>query len=485
MTLTRHVFGAVSKYSGVAVNTRPPLVPTSVVEAIDGCAVSALVARFGSPLFVVSEDRLRQEFRDLRAAFAAAHPAVEIAYSYKTNYLTGLRAILHQEGAGAEVVSGLEYEMAARLGVPGARIVFNGPYKTPDDLRRAARDGARINLDSLDELAVLQDVARAEGLVVPVGVRVSAAVTEAPWVKFGFGLEAGLAEEACRRVIEAPSLRLAGLHAHLGTDLAEPRAYVDLIDLAVPLMARLERRHGVCWEVLDLGGGLPNRHRHACARAGTAPEQVFPAFAGPIGKALAGAARRLQSRPRLVLEPGRALVEHAVFLVTSVGSVKRLPGGPKAAILDAGVHLLPTAYYTALEVAPSRPAALSVEEVTLYGPLCMQVDRLATGLRLPPLRRGDHLVVKDCGAYADSQSMQFIQPRPAVVLVSAGRATLLREAERAEHFLERDRLPERLRQPLAHDEGRSPAGSPPPGAALADGAPAPPARHARPGMRTR
>jgi diaminopimelate decarboxylase len=453
MTLTRHAFGAVSKYSGMAVNTRAPLVPTAVVEAIDGCDVGALAARFGSPLFVVSEARLRREFRDLRAAFRAVHPDTEIAYSYKTNYLTGLRAILHEEGAWAEVVSGLEYEMAERLGVPGSRIVFNGPYKTEDDLGRAVKDGAWINLDSLDEIAALAEVARAAGVVAPVGVRVTAGVTAAPWEKFGFGLEAGLAEEACRRVVASPSLRLAGLHAHLGTDLADPRAFADLLDLAVPLMAAFERRHRVRWRVLDLGGGLPNRHRHARANPGTTPEQVFPAFARAVGKALAAAARRLRSRPRLVLEPGRAIAEHAVFLVATVASVKRLPSGARAAILDAGVHLLPTAYYTALDIAPARAAALSVEEVTLFGPLCMQVDCLATGLRLPPLQRGAHLVVKNCGAYADSQSMQFIQPRPAVVLVSEGRATLLREAERVDHFLERDRLPERLRMPPAPGAG--------------------------------
>jgi diaminopimelate decarboxylase len=147
-----------------------------------------------------------------------------------------------------------------------------------------------------------------------------------------------------------------------------------------------------------------------------------------------------------VLEPGRAVVEHAVFLLTSVVAVKRLASGVKAAVLDAGVHLLPTAYYTALDVAPTSVSPLSVEEVTLFGPLCMQVDCLATGLRLPPLARGGHLVVKNCGAYTDSQSMQFIHARPAAVLVTEGRAELLRHAERVDDFVARDRVPERLKR---------------------------------------
>ncbi len=444
-TLTRHVFGAISKYSGVALNTRAPLVPTTVVEEIDGCDVGGLVRRFGSPLFVVSESRLRREFRDFRAAFRALYPDTKVAYSYKTNYLTGIRAILHQEGAWAEVVSGLEYEMAERLGVPGSRIVFNGPWKAEDDLRRAAKDGAWINVDTFDELAVLEEIARAEGLVVPVGLRVGARVTETPWEKFGFGLEDGLAEEACRRVVASPGLRLRSLHAHLGTDLPDPAAYTKLLELLLPLMARFERQAGVRWEALDLGGGFPNRHRHARTLAAIDPERVFPAFAEAVTRPLVAGLRRLASRPRLVLEPGRAVVEHAVFLVTTVVAMKRLPGGARAAVLDAGVHLLPTAYYTALDIAPTRATPLSVEEVTLFGPLCMQVDCLAVGLRLPPLRRGEHLVVRNCGAYTDSQSMQFIHARPAVVLAAGGRAELLRDAETIDGFVGRDRLPARLK----------------------------------------
>lgn len=449
MRLTRHTFGAISKHSGAALNTRPPLVPTSVVESLDGCEVQALARRFGSPLFIVSEARLGEEFRAFRGAFRDVYPATEVAYSYKTNYLTGIRALLHREGAWAEVVSGLEHDMAEQLGVPGARTIFNGPYKTDEDLGRAVKAGARINVDSFDELAALERVAGEAGRTAAVGLRLTAAVTEAPWEKFGFSLEAGLAEEAARRAVDSPSLRLAGLHIHLGTDLPRPEIFKDLLDLVLPLMGRLERRHAVHWDMLDLGGGFPNRHRYARGRPGTAPEDVFPSFARAIAKPLSAALRRLASRPTLVLEPGRALVEHAVSLLTTVAAVKRLPSGAKAAVLDAGVHLLPTAYYSALDIAPTEATPLSVEEITLFGPLCMQVDCLGTGLRLPPLRRGSLLVVRNCGAYTDSQSMQFIHARPAVVLVSEGRADLLREVESVEHFVARDRLPSRLRPATA------------------------------------
>jgi diaminopimelate decarboxylase len=445
MTLTPHAFGAVSKQSGLVVNTRAPQVPTAIVERIEGCAAADLTRRFGSPLFVVSRTQLLEEFRAFRDAFRAVYADTTIAYSYKTNYLTAIRAALHEEGAWAEVVSGLEYEMARRLGVPGSQIVFNGPYKDDEDVRRAIREDAFINVDSFDELAALEEIAAADGRTPAIGLRLTARTTPTPWEKFGFSVEAGLAEEACRRAAGSKHVRLAGLHMHLGTDLAEPEAYAKAIDAVTPLLLRYEKDRGVRWQQLDFGGGFPNRHRFARAHHGMTPESVFPHFAERLVRPLTAALRKLRSRPRLVLEPGRAVVEHPVFLLTTVVAAKRLPGGVKAAVLDAGVHLLPTAYYTALDVAPVDPAPLSVEEVTLFGPLCMQVDCLAAGLRLPPLRRGTRLAVRNCGAYADSQSMQFIHARPAVVMVTGRHAEVVREAESVDHFLARDRVPARAR----------------------------------------
>jgi diaminopimelate decarboxylase len=256
MTLTPHAFGAVSKYSGIAINTRAPQVPTSIVDRIEDCPVSTLLREYGSPLFVVSRTRLAEEFHAFRDAFRARYPNTEVAYSYKTNYLTAIRAALHEEGAWAEVVSGLEYEMACRLGVPPERIVFNGPDKRDDDLRRAVKDGAFINVDSFDELAALEEAAASVGRVPAIGLRLGVRATPVPWEKFGFSVEAGLAEEACRRAAASRRVRLAGLHVHLGTDLTDARAYRTTIETLLPLMQRYEKQHEVRWEQLDLGGGF-------------------------------------------------------------------------------------------------------------------------------------------------------------------------------------------------------------------------------------
>ena len=133
-TIVRHSIGVTNKFG------RPPAaIPANRIEGYD---VRTLTEQYGSPLFVVSMRELRDRYRDLDRAFRTRYPKFQIAYSYKTNYLKSVCSVLHQKGAWAEVVSGFEYGIARDLGVPGDKIIFNGPYKSRDELRRAFEEGA-------------------------------------------------------------------------------------------------------------------------------------------------------------------------------------------------------------------------------------------------------------------------------------------------------------------------------------------------------
>ncbi|MDP2751737.1 MAG: alanine racemase, partial [Rhodocyclaceae bacterium] len=161
---------------------------------VDGISIADLVKTHGSPLFVLSEQRLRENARRMRRAFAARYPQVRFGWSYKTNYLDAVCAVMHQEGSWAEVVSEFEYRKARRLGVPGNRIIFNGPHKTREALELAVSEGATINIDHLDELYMLESVAREANRRVPVGLRLNFDTGFAEvWSRFGFNLESGQA----------------------------------------------------------------------------------------------------------------------------------------------------------------------------------------------------------------------------------------------------------------------------------------------------
>ena len=147
---------------------RPP-----VVSEIDGVPVEDLLEAHGSPLFVFSETVLRGRIRGALEAFRAVYPDVAFAWSYKTNYLDAVCRMFHQEGSLAEVVSGFEYEKARSNGVPGARIIFNGPHKTVADLRRAVEEGALIQIDNRDEALALAGLAEELGRDIRIGMRVA------------------------------------------------------------------------------------------------------------------------------------------------------------------------------------------------------------------------------------------------------------------------------------------------------------------------
>jgi diaminopimelate decarboxylase len=419
---------------------------------IDGVPVDELVHRYGSPLWVLSEMTIRSKYQNMYRAFSLRYPKVTIAYSYKTNYLSAVCSILHEEGAWAEVVSGFEYDTALALGVPGNKIVFNGPLKRPEELARAISQGAMINLDSYDELAVIEQMAQRMSRVVPVGVRVNMVVGPLAWDRFGFNLESGQALQACQRVMASSHLKMVGLHAHVGTFILDAGLYRQVAEKLAALARQVVNLGGVL-EYVDIGGGLASHN--------TLHDQWMPAeYATPSFEQYADAICPTlvnmlpQPHPLLILEPGRSLVDEAGYLLTTVVASKVLSSGQKGVVLDAGINLLPTSTWYRHEVRVAgetgTPTNGSVpEEVNLYGPLCMNIDVIQYKASLPPLRRGAVLVVKNVGAYNFSQSMQFIQPRPAIVLINGGEVELVRAAETTEYLRQLEKVPQRLQSKRA------------------------------------
>ncbi|MBZ5754149.1 alanine racemase [Pseudomonas sp. S5(2021)] len=442
-------------------------VQTPALFEIDGNPIPALVAEFGSPLFVFSEHALRHKARHAREAFKQRYPRTSFAWSLKTNPLKGICQILRQEGWLAEVVSDFEYEKARDLGFAGPEILFNGPYKPRAILERAIEEGALLHVDNWDELNLIEKLVEKRRQPLDVGIRVWLDAGIRPvWSKFGFALANGEAERAAERIVRNPALRLHTLHTHIGTYILEPAAYRTATQKLLALRDALERKHGHLIDCLDLGGGFPS---NSLLHGMTGPaEQMVPpieAYADAITEVL----NRLpeKKRPLLRLETGRHLVDEAGYLLTSVVAVKgvhrsraeqdslsardykeQLIAGEDSKvnyILDAGINLLYTAAWYRFEVRPSRLIDKPPMPSRLYGSLCMAIDVIRDYVDLPPLEVGDVLSLHPVGAYNLSQSMQFIAYRPAVVLIGEdGTAHLIRLAETLEEVQRLERLPDHL-----------------------------------------
>ena len=314
---------------------------------IDGVSINRLVADYGSPLFVVSEKTLRNTFHEANRAFKTRYPKVQFAWSYKTNYLNAVCNTYHQLGAWAEVVSGFEYQKALANGVPGNKIIYNGPAKTKEDLLIAIKNNSLLHIDHLDEMMLIHELAN-ELLIQPnVAIRVNMDTGTYPiWDRFGFNIESGQAKEAIEKLISLSNLNLIGLHCHIGTFMLSPNSYATATQKMCDLMKEIQSKHKITLKYLDVGGGFASKNTLKGSYlngADTAPS--FDDYAEAICSTLFKAGFNEAEMPLLILETGRALIDDAGFLIGTVIANKRLSDGKRSTILDFGVNILFTSFW--------------------------------------------------------------------------------------------------------------------------------------------
>ncbi len=410
------------------------------MNKIDGIPIDDLAREFGSPLFAASASTVIRNCRAFRAAFSSVYPDIEVAYSYKVNSVPAILGIIHDEGAWAEAASGFEYDLARRMGVPGSSVVFNGPYKKKEELARAIKEGALINADHMEEIDLIEEIAREEGRTLDIGIRVGmeTGIDQMP-DRFGFNIESGEAECAFERASRHKLLRIAGLHVHLTSYIVEPHgeggiparrvrliwpkdpeAYRKAAEAVTRFSMGMKEEFGVRMKYLDMGGGFPT--------VGSLAPYV-EAVTGPILEGFGS-----EDPPMLILEPGRAIVSDAIHLVTTVVAVKELRGGVRAVVVDSGINILPTSFWKFQDIECVEDRGGDFKEATVYGPLCLQTDIIGKCM-LPELKAGDRLVVKNVGAYNIPQSTTFIFPRPPIVMIEEGRARIIRRGETLDDVL--------------------------------------------------
>jgi len=421
-----------------------PFVAGRFKDKIDGVEVEQLVRQYGSPLFVFSHRAIQDTYASARQAFSTRYPSVQFAWSYKTNYLKAVCTAFHRLGSWAEVVSEFEYGLARSLGVEGSHIIYNGPYKSRASLRRAAQEEAVINIDSFDEIAELEAVAEELGRPVDIGVRVNMSIAGySAWDRFGMNIESGEAYHSIKRALAGKKLRPVALHAHIGTFILEPDFYRQAVQKMIELAVLLRQEFGIRLKYINAGGGFASRSRLKGSYIPTdqmAPD--FDKYADAICSPLLDSFAQ-DELPTLLLETGRALIDEAGYLLATVVATRRLPSGPRALVLDAGVNLLFTAFWYDFEILPASDKGMFAELHNVYGPLCMQIDVVGDGMRIPYLEKGERVVIHPVGAYNTTQWMQFIQLRPNVVMIGGdGQVEVIREAETADYVSKLDRIPE-------------------------------------------
>lgn len=415
---------------------------------IDGVAVSDLIEQYGSPVFVYSEKKIRENYQNHKRAFTTRYPKVQYAWSYKTCYLNSICKIYHQEGSWAEVVSRFEYEKALKNGVPGDKIIFNGPEKTAEDLTLAIKNNSLIHIDHLDELYLLTQLADEADVKPRVAIRVNMDTGVYPmWDRFGFNYETGQAWDAINKIIVTDKLNLVGLHTHIGTYIMSSSAYAVAANKMADLALGIKQKFNKTIDYIDMGGGFAsgNTLKGSFLKATDYVPDINE-YAEAICSTLLNAGFQSNELPTLFLETGRALIDDAGYLLGSVIANKRLSDGRKATIMDFGVNLMFTSFWYDHKITPAQPFGHHSEDCVLYGPLCMNIDVVRQSISLPPLRKDDQVVVHHVGAYCITQSMQFIALRPKVVLIdSSGQTHVIKNNEQLIDLEANEKEPEYLK----------------------------------------
>jgi len=419
------------------------------VKQIDGVSVHSMMAQYGSPLFVLSERTMRNNYQNAVRAFTTRYPKVQFAWSYKTNYLNAVCRIFHQEGSWAEVVSGFEYRKALGNGVPGNKIIFNGPEKTNEELEMASNNGSLIHIDHFDELYQLIEMSDKLKQKPRVAIRVNMDTGVYPmWDRFGFNYENGQAWSALNKIVASGKMELTGLHCHIGTFMLSANAYATAAKKLGDLAWKCKTQLNTAIQYIDLGGGFPSTNTlRGSFLPGTDAVPSVDEFAEAITKELLLLGFPQAELPLLILESGRVLVDDAGYLLSTVLANKRLSDGRRATILDAGVNVLFTSFWYDHKITPAQDFTQHTEDMALYGPLCMNIDVVRQSVNLPLLNRGDRVVIHKVGAYNMTQWMQFIQMRPNVILIDEqGQTHLIREAEKLEYVEQPEKVPHHLQQ---------------------------------------
>jgi diaminopimelate decarboxylase len=396
-----------------------------------------LAGEFGTPLYVYSESMIRERYAAMDEAFRAIPHT--ICYSVKANSNLAVLKLLAEAGAGFDIVSGGELERVRKVARTTKSIVFSGVGKTAAELDAALLAGILLfNVESESELCLLSARAARLQKTAPVALRVNpdVAAKTHPYISTGlrehkFGVDMASALPLYRLGARLPGLKIAGVSAHIGSQIQDVHPFGQAVARLAALVRSL-RREGITVQYLDVGGGMGIDYD---AQGDGDFRSVLSAYAKAVMTPLAGLGIHL------LLEPGRSIVGPAGVLLTRV-IVRKRNGRKQFVIVDAGMNDLirPALYQAHHEIVPTQTRAQRKREtVDVVGPVCESGDFLAQNRRLQEVEEGELLAVLDAGAYGMSLASNYnSRPRPAEVMVSGKRAHVIRKRETLKDLLEQE-----------------------------------------------
>lgn len=396
-----------------------------------GADTVALAEKYGTPLYLMDEEKIRANCRAYRTALdACVCPGSSAIYASKACSFAGIYKIIAEEGLGADVVSAGEIYTAKKAGFPMERAYFQGNNKTDADIRFAIDAGVGYFVcDNFEEIDALDRIAEEAGIKQKILIRVTPGIDPHTYAavatgkvdsKFGIAVETGQALEAARLAVSKKNLVFEGIHCHVGSMVFDSDVFIRAADVMLGLMAEIKNKLGHGLKILDLGGGYGVGYYDGQGKID------IPANIRAVAEHVGEVAKRLGiETPSLRLEPGRSIVADAGITLYTVGSVKKITGYKNYVSIDGGMtdnprYALYQSKYTV--VTANKTDAKDTITADLVGRCCESGDIVQPEVGFPAdIARGDTVAVLTTGAYNYSMASNYNRiPRPPIVMISNG-----------------------------------------------------------------
>jgi diaminopimelate decarboxylase len=396
---------------------------------IEKVSLNKLGKIYDTPLYVLSENRIRENFRRLEGAFRKNNKKHKILYSAKANTNINILKILREKGAYLDVVSIGEIFLGRKAGFKPDEILFTGTNVRNDELEFILESGVRINVDSLSQLNRLLMKGVPDNISVRINPQLGAGhhkhvITAGPSSKFGMTESQAL--KTYKTALQE-GIQDFGIQMHIGSGILEPSPLLEALKKLLLIAGRIRDEVGIEFTFIDMGGGLGVTYKPTDIPldVDTLAKRCIEIFNDRVKEFKLG-------EPELWMEPGRYLVADAGLLLTRVNTIKRTPRKTFAGV-DAGLNILirPAMYGSYHHIlAVEKINQPRVEEYDVVGPICESGDFLARDRPLPKLEEGDLLAILTTGAYGMSMSSQYnSRPKPAEVLIKEDKHVLIRERQ--------------------------------------------------------
>lgn len=390
---------------------------------INRTKIEQLRKEYGDAFYLLDSEQYKNNFLELRETFRKIYPNFNIAYSYKTNYTPKFCKIVNELGGYAEVVSEMELEIALRVGVKPNRIIWNGPIKNPKKLEDFLVAGGTDNIDSVEELEVVKDIAaKHPDKTLNLGIRCNYEVNDGVISRFGFDVDGDGFKKVLAFVTSTPNVHFINFQCHFAKRQIEywparAKGMVELID-----------RLGIIPERIDIGGGLFGKMADSLKAQFTTEIPDYQAYAEAAARVFAEYFADKGVKPELLIEPGSAVVGDCMKFVGTVKTIKNVRGKWFATILGSQKNISMTGINPPMEVIAMGGEQKEYENLDMVGFTCIEGDVLYHNYN-GKLAHEDAIVISNCGSYSLVMKPPFILPNFPVLDICGENTEIIKRGE--------------------------------------------------------